>query len=591
MRWKLLPQIAQRIHKDFKAFFSEGFFVFLHAAIGENKPMFDKKNLNAVLFCFCALVFGLPAVHAQTLPQCDTLILHGVIAMQNNEHVKSLELLTQARTMAEKNHWYKQEFLAINNIGANYYSILEYGEALNYYLEAYTIALKELDPKQEMIVLNNIAILYSKEKKYEKANEYFLKAYNIAKENNDNLKMGLYAMNLGNVANEENKPKLSRKYFSQALPLLANDSKFLVLARIGLAECDLQDGNTKLAIKTSEELLKLAPDLDFNNIGISLYMIIAKSYLKENNTAMALAYARKTSERNPNLDSKISVFELLSALHFKNKSYATALAYKDSILKANTELNEIKNGKLFESSKVKFEIQNYRNELALNETKMANERKIFYSVLAVLFVIVAFIILTLRNRSVKHKQNKLIAERSEQILTLELEKGKSDNLLLEKQIIEKETNALLEQERFKNELELRNRKLSAKALYLSGRNQMIEEVLSDLSQLPELSKDTAVVNHIKTLKNHLKTDAEWDSFITHFEEVNQTFLNTLKSKHPGLTANDIRFISYIYMNLSTKEIASMLNVTPEACRKRKERISAKMELPENVNLYDYLASL
>ncbi len=41
--------------------------------------------------------------------------------------------------------------------------------------------------------------------------------------------------------------------------------------------------------------------------------------------------------------------------------------------------------------------------------------------------------------------------------------------------------------RLKSELEARNRKLSAKALYLSGRNQMIEEVLSDLTQRPELS--------------------------------------------------------------------------------------------------------
>lgn len=548
------------------------------------------KSYPTVLYLL-VFYFFMATVSAQSIQHCDSLIKTGVIAMQNSQHVKSLELLTQARSLAQKNQWYKQEFLAINNIGANYYSILEYGEALNYYLEAYTIALKELDPTQEMVVLNNIAILYSKEKKYDKANEYFRKAYGIAKENKDALKVGLYAMNLGNVANEQGDTKLSRQYFTEALPLLSTQPQFIVLAKIGVAECDLQEGKTEIARNAALELLRNTKDLDFNDIGISLNIIIAKSYLKENNIALALTYANRIAERNPNLETNLAVFELLSELHFKNKSYDKALAYKDSILKANTALNETKNGKLFESSKIKFEIQNYRNELAMGETKMANERRLFYWVLAVVFVVVAFVIVTLRNRSIKHQQNKLIAERSEQILALELEKGKSDNLLLEKQIVEKETHALLEQERFKNELELRNRKLSAKALYLSGRNQMIEDVLRDLSHLPELSKDTAVVNHIKTLKDHLKTDAEWDSFITHFEEVNQNFLNTLKVKHPGLTANDIRFISYIYMNLSTKEIASMLNVTPEACRKRKERISAKMELPENTNLYDYLASL
>jgi len=543
--------------------------------------------LGMVLWCF----FTVSNLRANVTQKCDSLVKAGVEAMQRNEYVHSLELLTQARILAEKNHLHVQEFLAVNNIGANYYSMLEYGEALNYYLEAYTIALRELEPKYEMIVLNNIAILYSKENKFDKATEYFTKAYNIAKENNEKIKVGLYAMNLGNVANEASKPKLARKYFIECLPLIKGQPQFEILAKIGLAQCDLEEGKNAEARKTALHLLATTKDLLYNDIGISLQTIVSKSYLRENNLELADLYVQKILAGKPNLETKINAFKLLSDIHFKRKSFAEALAYKDSIVVANEKLNDIKNGKLFENNKVKFEIQNYRNEIALSESKMATERKIFYSVLAVIIIIVFFVILTLRNNSIKHKQNKLIAQRSEQILALELEKEKSDNLLLEQQFVEKETQALLEQERLKNELESKNRKLSAKALYLSGRNQLIEEVLTELSELPQLSKDVSVVNHIKTLKNHLKTDDEWTSFITHFEEVNQTFLNTLKSKHPGLTANDIRFISYIYMNLSTKEIASMLNVTTEACRKRKERISAKMELPADMNLYDYLATL
>jgi DNA-binding CsgD family transcriptional regulator len=184
----------------------------------------------------------------------------------------------------------------------------------------------------------------------------------------------------------------------------------------------------------------------------------------------------------------------------------------------------------------------------------------------------------------RQKQKKLIAERNEKVITLELEKEKNEHR-------EKETAALLEEERLKNELESRNRKLSAKALYLSGRNQLIEEVITALSQSPEVVKNKPLSAQIKALEAHLKADEEWDSFITHFEEVNQSFINQLKTLHPSLTANDIRFLSYIYMNLSTKEIASMLNITPEACRKRKERITLKMDLPENTNLFNYLSGL
>ncbi|WP_170253303.1 hypothetical protein [Aequorivita antarctica] len=70
---------------------------------------------------------------------------------------------------------YRQQFLALNTIGANNYSMLDYWEALDYYLKAYSIALKHLDENEEMTFLNNIAIPYSKESDLLKAEKYFPK--------------------------------------------------------------------------------------------------------------------------------------------------------------------------------------------------------------------------------------------------------------------------------------------------------------------------------------------------------------------------------------------------------------------------------
>lgn len=351
-----------------------------------------------------------------------------------------------------------------------------------------------------------------------------------------------------------------------------------------LAESNLLLGHTKLAREQSESLLKQKEDVKYNDIGVPLREIIAKSYFTENNFDKAIETAKGILKLNLNLDTKRRIFELLTTIYMKNKSYEMVIKYKDSIISADSKLNEIKNGRLFENTKVKFEMQNYKNQVAIKEEKIAAERKIIYSILAVFIAAVTATILFFR-------QKKLIAERNQRITALELEKKKKDNLLLEKQFKENETNSFLEQERLKNEIEARNRKLSAKALYLSDRNQLIEDIITSLSKKPKLSKDLTLVNQIKTLKNHLKADDEWDSFITHFEEVNHGFLTRLKMLHPNLTSNDVRFLAYIYMNLSVKEIASILNITIEACRKRKDRMAAKMEIPENENLYDYISAL
>jgi len=547
------------------------------------------KTYTKIVFLLLFLFFCISSSTAATITQCDSLIQRGIDAMWKKDYVKSLELLTEARTMAERNRWYKQQFLAINNIGANYYNMLDYGVALNYYLESYSIAVKELQPKYEMVVLNNIAILYSKDNKYDKAKEYFLKAYTIAKENNDSVKIGMYAMNLGNVANEIKNAAEAKAYFTESLPYLKTSPDLLILAEIGIAENDLLVGNAKQARNKALQLYKEAKNPDFNDIGLSLMFIICKSYLQEKNFELAASSGKKILATNPNLETKRICYDLLSDTYTQSKQYPDALIYKDSVIIAEKEINDIKNGKLFQTNKVKFEIQNYKIQIAVNQEKLAAERKLLYYILAFIIAIVTIIILVLRNLAVKQKQKQLQAEGNEQIMALQLEKEKNENLLLEQQIKEKETTALLEQERLKGEIESRNRKLSAKALYLSGRNELIEDILSSITNSTEISKNLDITARIQSLKTHLKTNDEWDSFLTHFEEVNHGFLSRLKTAHPSLNANDIRFLAYIYMNLSTKEIASMLNVTAEACRKRKERLATKMDLPEGTSLYDYLS--
>jgi len=547
------------------------------------------KTYTKIVFLLLFLFFCISSSTAATITQCDSLIQRGIDAMWKKDYVKSLELLTEARTMAERNRWYKQQFLAINNIGANYYNMLDYGVALNYYLESYSIAVKELEPKYEMVVLNNIAILYSKDDKYDKAKEYFLKAYTIAKENNDSVKIGMYAMNLGNVANEIKNAAEAKAYFTESLPYLKTSPDLLILAEIGIAENDLLVGNAKQARNKALQLYKEAKNPDFNDIGLSLMFIICKSYLQEKNFELAASSGKKILATNPNLETKRICYDLLSDTYTQSKQYPDALIYKDSVIIAEKEINDIKNGKLFQTNKVKFEIQNYKIQIAVNQEKLAAERKLLYYILAFIIAIVTIIILVLRNLAVKQKQKQLQAEGNEQIMALQLEKEKNENLLLEQQIKEKETTALLEQERLKGEIESRNRKLSAKALYLSGRNELIEDILSSITNSTEISKNLDITARIQSLKTHLKTNDEWDSFLTHFEEVNHGFLSRLKTAHPSLNANDIRFLAYIYMNLSTKEIASMLNVTAEACRKRKERLATKMDLPEGTSLYDYLS--
>ncbi len=544
-----------------------------------------KLRLIKSVYLFISL-FWLTTVSAADSKQCDSLIKTGVELMLKKNHVKSLELLSNARNMAEKNKWYKQLFLAQNNIGNNYYMLLDYGEALKQYLISYQIAVKHLDPQHEMIVLNNIAILYGKEKKFEKSNEYFYKAFLIAQKSNDSLKMGLYSMNLGSLANDENKLRKARNYFNDALRYTQRP-EVKIPAQIGLSANDLLLGETNRARLRAIALLpKLKEEQDIDH-RISLSTIIAKTYLKENNLSAALQWTNNALAEKPDLENKMELFKHLSDIYFRLKSYDLAFQYKDSINVSNNELNRIKNGKLYESSEVKFQIQNYKEKISENEAKIKSERNIFYSIILVIVLGIIILILIFRNQLIKNKQKALIIQREQELISFKLEKEIADNALL----LEKERTALLEQERLQNEIELRNQKILSRGLYQSGRNQLLQDILKSLSNIPQLSENGTVINDIRALKEHLKTEEGWDNYVRHFDDVNQGFIKKLTEKHPDLTTTDIRYISYVYMNLDTKEIATMLNITPVACRKRKERIEKRLQLPEHLSLNAYLLSI
>ena len=539
---------------------------------------------------FLILLIG-PFLLAQSTAQLDSLLVQGINARSNKEYSKSLELLTKVRTVAEENHWYKQQFLAINNIGANYYSMLDYGEALDNYLEAYTIALKHLDENEEMIVLNNIAILYSKEGDLTKAEEYFTKAYVLAKEHKQDVKVGLYAVNLGIVTNQQDKIDVAATYLAEAKELLKNEPYLFILVQMALAENHYKRGELKIAKSLAEKILPDLETIAFSEERLSIMILLSNIAKDLGETPEAIEYAQTALNAAANPENRISAYQQLAAVYTKSGSYNEALVAKDSVINLTESLNQLKNGRLFETNRVKFEIADYRRELKQSRELQQQERTTFYSLLGILLLIILLIAWALYNSYIKNKQRKILHQQSKEFIELELQKKESDNLLLEKQLNAKEALAMLEQERLKNEIENRNRKLAAKALQISGRNELIKDVINSLTDQSEIARNAFLSTKIKELKKLLKNDSEWESFLTHFEEVNHGLLTKLHNTHSELTANDIRFVSYLYMDLTTKEIASLFNITVEASRKRKERISNKMGLADSTGLYRYITTL
>lgn len=543
-----------------------------------------------LMFLFLMIMYGTIQGQDGNLSYCDNLIKNGVSLLNKGEYTQSLELLIEAKSLATENKWDKQQFLAFNNIGANYYSLFDYGEALNNYLKAYSIAIHELSSKYEMIVLNNIAILYSKEKKYDKSYEYFNKAYKIAIENKEVKKKGLYAVNLGLVANRTGELDKALAYFQEAIPLLNENPRILQQALVGQAETLSLLGLYKEA---KNNLLQILPELRMHgneDLVTDVLLLLSNIAYNQNNMFLAVERADAMLKYSNQIESRLDAYMQLSKIYTKTGKLELALIAKDSVLSVSNRWNEIKNGRLFETNQIKFEVQNYQSQLKANQEEMKTSKKKFRTLLVASVLIILLIALALRTTYIQGKQRKIIHSRNEEVMALELEKEKNEKLLLEKKLNEEEVRSLLEEERLKNEIDFRNRKLSVKALHLIQRNELLQSIITDLEQQVQNGRQPGnLKDYITKLKNIVQSEEEWKDFIDHFEEVNHNFISAIKKEHPNLNVNDLRFISYVFMKLTNKEIATVFNITYEACRKRRERISKKMNLNDSSTLYDYIS--
>jgi len=548
------------------------------------------------LFKYAILLLLVSIAPLQLSAQIDTQanvidrIDLGIKYLTEKKHAKSLEELIEAKEVAIRNEWYPQAFNATLNIGTNYYLLMDYGEAFQYYLLAYEIAVEHLTSRQEMVAFNNIGVLYTEDKDLVKAKESFLKAYEISKKIDDKEKIGAYAINLALLGNKMGELDLSEKYIEEGLPLLNDNPILFLLGEIARAENLLLSAQYVKAEKLALKLLPQINDLSILRDGITVndritvLLILTQVYEGQKQFKPAQKYALLARSSQKNIEGRKEIYDHLARLYYKTNDFAKAMAYKDSVVIATDSLYAIKNSALFKSEQVKFQIQNYQQELSESKEKLQGERQFFYGLIICVILSMGFLILVYKYNSLKHKQHKKIAE-------LKLAKEKNNHLLIERQNQERKAQVLLERERFKNELDNKNRELTAKAMFLSSKNELIEEIVQTVSTNTQIETNTILKKQINELKKHLKKDTQWDSFFVHFEDVNQGFLNRLRAKHPNLTSSDIRFTTFLYMNLTYKEMASLLNITPQSCRKRKERISKKMNIANNLSIHAYLSSI
>ena len=149
----------------------------------------------------------------------------------------------------------------------------------------------------------------------------------------------------------------------------------------------------------------------------------------------------------------------------------------------------------------------------------------------------------------------------------------------------------LKNEKLELEIDTKNSELASNTMHLVQKADMMSKIKNELFKLKnELKDDTQTADFnkiIRLLNAEEKSDEGWEQFYVHFDKVHVDFIKHLKDKFPSITSNELRLSAYLKMNLSTKEIATLMKISPRGVEVGRYRLRKKLNLASNVNLFEF----
>lgn len=209
---------------------------------------------------------------------------------------------------------------------------------------------------------------------------------------------------------------------------------------------------------------------------------------------------------------------------------------------------------------------------------------------AILFYILLGILALIAGKKVYEAKLKKHQQAIADKLQLEKEEFvKREAEATEKQIIKIQT------EKLQAELASKNRELANSAMSLVYKNELLQKISEEMTKLKDengkkLSEDQ--LRRIqKVIDDGMNDERDWNLFESSFNEAHESFFKKLKANHPDLVPNDLKLCAYLHMNMSSKELASLLNISLRGVEIRRYRLRKKLGVPHDKNLVEFLMEL
>jgi len=507
-----------------------------------------------------------------------------------SNYMQALEFYRQ--TMSDSG-----QIIALRSIAFVQSDFSNFDLALEYNLRALNIAENSNYEKETGNLLNNIGSIYRKLSKYDLALDYYKRSLSIRESINDSIGVGGSYSNIGDMFDAKNNLDSAIAYYNIAIKInrLTKKWNYLAVSLSNLSYTYLKVGKEKLALENAYQGLEINESHGYLKGTISTLNMIGVIYSRIGNVDKAIEYYNKSKGAAIKADIKANIARAYYGLYnlylsiddYKSAftNYQIFILYKDSLF---TERMNVSFEKV--QAKYKTEKTNAENQaLRIEQEKDKNAKTILYIVSVFLIIIVFLLIYIILSRAKISKRNKQYYEKEKQLnLTLkqksETEKKRFDELIY----AEKKINEL-QKEKISN----KNREMSTVVRSIYSKNKILDKLSKQIDDI-ENSKQFDIQS-LKKLKQLITgkqmLEEDWNVLRNQIEEVYHGFFDKLSKKYPLLTEHDQKLCSYLLIDMSSKEIARIMNVTDAAVIKSKQRLRKKVNIESNEQFIKFLRQI
>ena len=473
---------------------------------------------------------------------------------------KAVKYAENAKAIAEKEGIKDELITSLLILGRIYNSLGIYDKSSEYLFESLRISEELNDKRLISPALNTLGFAYYDQADYDKALEYFLRALAICKEGNNQRCIAATLNNVGAVYRLQNKLELLKESIQAALKInLKNGNKqWIGINYKNMGYYFQGKSNIDSAMFYFQKALSIFKELKNIKLIVDTKIDIANIYFNEKIFDLSLDYSKEAldeSQKYGLLRNAFGASELLSKIYTEKNEFKSANEYlrlqyriRDSLDLESKHTNLVKMEMKYQLDKAE--------QIRKSEIQKKNHRFILFTTILVFIFILTIVIISTRNR-IKSK------------------------------------NAQLQQEKLKNDLELKNKELTSNVMLIMKKNEILEEVSKKLNEIERGAYKEETKTAVKRIAKELLDNTDeniWDEFKVRFEEVHKDFYSRLIQKFPDLWPSEQRLCAFLRLNMTTKEISELTGQSIASLEKARHRLRKKLGLLNTkTNLITFLS--